>query len=52
MGLWQMADGRLLKETHDEARSLLKRPDSDEAKQVIALAQEALSERLREIAMN
>ncbi len=52
MGLWQMADGRLLKETHDEARNLLKRPDSDEAKQVIALAQEALSERLREIAMN
>ena len=52
LGLWQMADGRLLQETHEEARSLLKRPDSDEAKQVIALAQESLSEQLREIAMN
>ena len=52
MGLWQMADGRLLKETHDEARSLLKRPNSDEAKQVIALAREQLAEKLREVAMN
>ena len=52
LGLWQMADGRLLQESHEEARSLLKRPDSDEAKQVIALAQESLSEQLREIAMN
>jgi len=51
-GLWQMADGRLLKETHDEARSLLKRPDSEEARQVIALAREELAERLREVAMN
>jgi ATP-dependent DNA helicase RecG len=50
--LWQMADGRLLKESHDEARSLLKRPDSEESKQVIALAQESLAEQLREIAMN
>ena len=47
------ADGRLLKETHDEARSLLRRPDSDEAKRVIELAREALAaEQLREIAMN
>jgi ATP-dependent DNA helicase RecG len=51
-GLWRMADGRLLKETHDEARSLLKRPDSAEARQVIALAQESLAEKLKEIAMN
>jgi len=51
-GLWQLADGRLLKETHDEARSLLKRPDSAEAKQVIALAQEQLAGKLREVAMN
>lgn len=52
MGLWQMADGRLLKETHDEARSLLKRPNSDEAKQVIELARAQLAEQLREVAMN
>ncbi len=52
MSLWQMADGRLLKETHDEARSLLKRPNSEEAKQVIALAREQLAEKLREVAMN
>jgi len=51
-GLTQMADGRLLKETHDEARSLLKRPDSEEARQVIALARESLAEQLKEIAMN
>jgi ATP-dependent DNA helicase RecG len=52
MGLTQMADGRLLKETHDEARSLLKNPDTDEAKQVIALARAQLAEQLREVAMN
>ena len=51
-GLAQMADGRLLQETHEEARSLLKQPDSEEARQVIALAKESLSDQLREIAMN
>ncbi len=51
-GPWQMADGRLLKETHDEARSLLKRPDSEETLRVIELAREALAERLRDVAMN
>ena len=51
-GPWQMADGRLLKETHDEARSLLKRPNSEETLQVIELAKEALAERLRDVAMN
>jgi hypothetical protein len=45
--LWQMADGRLLKETHDEARRLVKRPESDEARQVIALAREALAIKLQ-----
>jgi ATP-dependent DNA helicase RecG len=52
LGLTQMADGRLLKETHDEARSLLKRADSEESRQVIALAQAQLAEKLREVAMN
>ena len=52
LGLTQMADGRLLKETHDEARSLLKRPDSEETKQVIVLAREQLAEKLRDVAMN
>ena len=51
-GLTQMADGRLLKETHDEARSLLKRQDSFESKQVIRLAEEQLAEKLRDVAMN
>ena len=51
-GPWQMADGRLLKETHDEARSLLKRLDSEETLRVIELAREALAERLRDVAMN
>ncbi len=50
--LWQMADGRLLKETHDEARRLVKRPESDEARQVIALAREALAIKLQDVAMN
>ncbi len=51
-GLTQIADGRLLHETHEEARSLLRHPDSAEARQVIALAKESLSDQLKEIAMN
>jgi len=47
-----MSDTELLKETHDAARELLKRPDSDEARAVIALAQQALGERLKDVAMN
>ena len=47
-----MSDTELLKETHDAARTLLTDPDSDEAQAVIELAQRALGERLRDVAMN
>jgi ATP-dependent DNA helicase RecG len=50
--LFMAADGRLLKETHEAARRLLKNPDGEEAQKVIALAREALADRLREAAMN
>ncbi len=47
-----LSDTELLKETHDEARGLLTRPDSEEARAVIELAQRALGERLKDAAMN
>ena len=47
-----MSDTELLKETHDAARQLLTSPESDEARAVIGLAQRALGERLKDVAMN
>lgn len=46
------ADAQMLKQTHDEARELLKNPDSDEAQAVIALAREVFADRMQEIALN
>ena len=47
-----MSDTALLKETHDAARELLTDPSSEEARLVIELAQRALGERLKDVAMN
>ena len=47
-----MSDTELLKETHDAARALLTDPTSDEARAVIELAQKALGDRLKDVAMN
>ena len=46
------ADAQMLKQTHDEARSLLSRPDSEESQAVIALAREVFSQRLETVALN
>ena len=46
------ADARLLKEAHDEARSLLKDAHDPEAAQVLALAQRTFRNQLGQIAMN
>ena len=52
-GLSMLAgDTQLLKLTHDEARALMKRPDDEETKQVVALARRAFRERLDEVALN
>ncbi len=45
-------DAALLKETHDAARALLKDPDSPDAAAIIALARQALGERMKDVAMN
>lgn len=46
------SDTEMLKITHDEAHSLLKQRNSEEAKQVIALARERFAEKLQDIAVN
>ncbi len=46
------ADARLLKEAHDEARSLLKDAHDPEAVQVLALARRTFRNQLGQIAMN
>ena len=46
------ADAQMLKQTHDEARSLLSRPDSEESQAVIALAREVFCQRLETVALN
>ena len=52
-GLFMLAgDTQLLKLTHDEARALMKRPDDEETKQIVALARRAFRERLDEVALN
>ena len=45
-------DTELLKLTHDEARELMRRPDSDDARAVIALARERFADRLENVAVN
>ncbi|MDO4547391.1 MAG: ATP-dependent DNA helicase RecG [Clostridia bacterium] len=45
-------DAQLLKQTHDEARRLLKNPDSDDAARVINLARSLYLDRLDAISMN
>jgi ATP-dependent DNA helicase RecG len=53
VGLGALAgDTELLKITHDEARRLLKDPDSDEARAVIAVAKANFAGRLNDVAMN
>ena len=52
-GLSMLAgDTQLLKITHDEARALIKRPQSEETAQVVALARRAFKERLETVALN
>ena len=45
-------DAQLLKTVHDEARSLLAHPESDEAQSVIRLAEAAYLKKFREAAVN
>jgi RecG-like helicase len=45
-------DTQMLKQTHDEARALLKNPDSEEAQAVMALAREVFAEKMHTIALN
>ena len=45
-------DAQLLKTVHDEARSLLAHPESDEAQAVIRLAEAAYLKKFREAAVN
>ena len=45
-------DGRLLKCTHDLARRLIGEPESDEAKQIFRLAEEAMRERFEDVGVN
>ncbi len=45
-------DAELLKLTHDEARSLMARPDAPDAQAVIALARQRFAERLKDVAIN
>ena len=52
-GLTMLAgDTELLKLTHDEIRRLIDEHDSDEAKQIFALARETFSDRLNSVGMN
>ena len=52
-GLSMLAgDAQLLKCTHDEARALMKQPGSEETERVVALAREALRERMESVALN
>ena len=52
-GLGALAgDTALLKLTHDEAREIIRNPDTEEAQSVIRLAREVYADRLSEIAMN
>ena len=46
------ADAQMLKQTHDEARALLKEPDSDEAQVVMQLAREVFADRMEAVALN
>lgn len=46
------SDAQLLKQTHDEARRLMKNADSDESKAVLELARAVYAERLVSISMN
>jgi len=45
-------DTELLKRTHDEARALMRHPESDDARTVIALARERFADRLEHVAVN
>ena len=47
-----LSDTALLKETHDAARELLKSPNSEDARAVIARAETLFAERLHDVAMN
>ncbi len=47
-----LTDVKLLEETHEEIRRLLREGDSEETRQVLALAQSTFDARFREIAMN
>ena len=52
-GLGAMAgDTTMLKLTHDEARDILREPESDVAQAIIAQAREAYADRLTDVAMN
>ena len=52
-GLSMLAgDTQLLKITHDEARALMKRPDSEETRQVAALARRTVLRNLENVALN
>ncbi|MEA4897264.1 MAG: ATP-dependent DNA helicase RecG [Eubacteriales bacterium] len=52
-GLGALAsDMRLLEETHEAARALMRERESEEARQVIALARAAFEKRFHEVAMN
>ena len=46
------SDTELLKLTHDEAHALMRDPDSDDARTVIALARERFADRLENVAIN
>ncbi len=47
-----LSDTALLKETHDAARTLLRTPDSEEARVIIEHAEALFAERLHDVAMN
>ena len=52
-GLGAMAgDTAMLKLTHDEARALLRDPENETSRAVMALARETYADRLNEVAMN
>ena len=52
-GLSMLAgDTQLLKFTHDEARALMKRPESEETRQVAALARRTVLRNLENVALN
>ena len=52
-GLSMLAgDTQLLKITHDEARALMKRPDSEETRQVADLARRTVLRNLENVALN